>query len=179
MIVVAKRYPGELHAVTEFVQPRSYMVLELAGKLPQGADALAAAAYRWIRSNIRYPPGPAPVADWHYQESFALRFSWPRPVPMFRRSSRDFWQFPAETLALRTGDCEDQAILLCSLLRTAVGPQEVFVTIGEYAGFGHAWVLYRGRVLDTALDAGVFMAPEQSPYRPWFRFNDVSAVASA
>ena len=29
----------------------------------------------------------------------------------------DMWQFPEETLELKKGDCEDQAILLCSMIR--------------------------------------------------------------
>jgi len=46
--------------------------------------------------------------------------------------SGDYWQLPRETLQLRTGDCEDYAILLASLYR-AVGydADRVFVIIGK------------------------------------------------
>lgn len=53
----------------------------------------------------------------------------------------DYWQLPAETLSLRTGDCEDLSILLCSFYR-AIGwdEDEVYVVLGEEDGNYHAWV---------------------------------------
>jgi len=54
----------------------------------------------------------------------------------------EFWQLSKETLQLRTGDCEDHAILLCSLLRAdGWSANDVYVVLGknnknEY----HAWV---------------------------------------
>jgi transglutaminase-like putative cysteine protease len=54
---------------------------------------------------------------------------------------RDYWQFGKETVSLRTGDCEDFAILLCSLFRAAgYSPDEVYVVIGKNANGYHAWV---------------------------------------
>ena len=53
----------------------------------------------------------------------------------------DYWQLPRETLSLRTGDCEDFSILLCSLYRQ-IGWNEnkVYVVVGEKDGIYHAWV---------------------------------------
>lgn len=53
----------------------------------------------------------------------------------------EYWQLPRETLSLRTGDCEDFSILLCSLYR-AVGwdNDEVYVVLGEKDEYHHAWV---------------------------------------
>lgn len=54
----------------------------------------------------------------------------------------EYWQLPKETIELRTGDCEDHAILLCSLLRAdGWSANDVYVVLGnnknnEY----HAWV---------------------------------------
>jgi transglutaminase-like putative cysteine protease len=54
---------------------------------------------------------------------------------------REYWQFGKETLDLRTGDCEDFAILLCSLYRAAgYSPDDVYVVIGKNANGYHAWV---------------------------------------
>lgn len=51
----------------------------------------------------------------------------------------DYWQLPYETIKLGQGDCEDQAILLCTMLRAAgIGSQDVYVVGGE----GHAWVSF-------------------------------------
>ena len=54
----------------------------------------------------------------------------------------EYWQFPEETLRLRTGDCEDQAILLCTLFRAkGYEPDDVKVVFGlTSANTGHAWV---------------------------------------
>ena len=54
---------------------------------------------------------------------------------------REYWQFGKETVDLGTGDCEDFAILLCSLLRAAgYSPDDVYVVIGKNADGYHAWV---------------------------------------
>jgi predicted transglutaminase-like cysteine proteinase len=53
----------------------------------------------------------------------------------------EYWQFGKETVSLRTGDCEDFAILLCSLLRSAgYSSNDVYVVIGKNANGYHAWV---------------------------------------
>jgi transglutaminase-like putative cysteine protease len=53
----------------------------------------------------------------------------------------DYWQFAKETISSRTGDCEDHAILLVSLLRASGYSQdEVYVVVGKNANGYHAWV---------------------------------------
>lgn len=54
---------------------------------------------------------------------------------------KEYWQFPNETLTLRTGDCEDFSILLCSLLRAnGWNENEVYVVIGAKDELYHGWV---------------------------------------
>jgi len=56
---------------------------------------------------------------------------------------KDYWQTPEETLAYRTGDCEDFSILLCSLLRAyGIDAQRVYVALGvDGEEDGHAFVI--------------------------------------
>jgi len=62
------------------------------------------AMYNWVVNNIEYrSDGLYPRLP--YDPSGVLDF-W-----------NEMWQFPNETLSLRKGDCEDMAILLCSMIR--------------------------------------------------------------
>jgi hypothetical protein len=58
----------------------------------------------------------------------------------------EYWQPPSETLQRGTGDCEDFAILLCSLLRAYGVPlDQVYVAVGYSADrtSGHAYLVER------------------------------------
>jgi hypothetical protein len=64
----------------------------------------------------------------------------------------DPWQFPAETLCLKHGDCEDRAFLLASLLlASGISAYNVRVALGRVehledtkkTGCDHAWVMYK------------------------------------
>ena len=53
----------------------------------------------------------------------------------------EFWQFPFETLALKTGDCDDIAILTANLLRTmGYKDYEVRLNAGMAEYGSHLWV---------------------------------------
>ena len=85
-----------------------------------------------------------------------------RPDEIGQRK-QDFWQFPAETLALGKGDCEDCAFLLASLLlASGISPFCVRVVFGiltqrDGSSVGHTWPIYKDeeglwRVLESTLD---------------------------
>ncbi len=68
------------------------------------------------------------------------------------KEKNDPWQFPDETIELKTGDCDDRALLLASLLissgissfnvRVALGKVRISGE-GQKHDFGHMWVMYK------------------------------------
>lgn len=84
--------------------------------------------YNWVVDNIEYrSDGIYPMLP--DEPSGNLKFWW------------EVWQFPSETLSLREGDCEDMAILLCSMIR-CYGNTDYFVEVIEIQSSiaGHAAV---------------------------------------
>jgi len=55
----------------------------------------------------------------------------------------EYWQTPEETLSLCTGDCEDFAILFCTLLRAyGIDEEHIYVAVGvDNKGYGHAFLI--------------------------------------
>jgi len=113
---------------SDFITPDDPVVLQLAKKIGREpfADHLAEniqSVYYWVCWNVRY------MSD---QE---------------RWGERDHWQLPSTTIRLGTGDCEDQAMLLTSLLRAVGLPRDhvhmVFGwldwLLGGHLGY-HGWV---------------------------------------
>lgn len=105
-------------------------------------------------------------------------------IPALTYETLDFWNFPSETLRDGIGDCEDTAILLCSILRNMLSEDEVFVTGGLFKGFGHAWVTIINNVgepiiLETTGNNVVMVDTsliENLPYEPIIRFNDKNVI---
>lgn len=169
--LVSKRYPGEQTDLTSFVQPHLPAVQSLAMSLP--SKDFVRNCWNWVVTNIKYPRLDLPfnrkieVAN----KAMAVGRIIGQSSPLLGSGSEDFWEFPAETLVLGEGDCEDTSILLCSLLRTRIPADEVSVTVGTYDGYGHAWVKYGNLLLETT--KGVTNTrPESYPYEAYVRFND-------
>jgi len=106
----------------------------------------------------------------------------------------DPWQFPDETMKLRSGDCEDRALLIASLfLASGISSFNVRVALGRFRAwfgnthedFDHVWVMYKDeagkwQVIEPAAHAIVSgkprkqkEMPETAEYIPFFIFNDV------
>ena len=108
---------------SDYIRPYDPEVIKLAeaiGLKPFLSYPLdnAGKAYYWVSENIRY------VSD------------------ELRWGEKDYWQLPGTTIFFGAGDCEDQAILLASLLRALKLPRDnVRLVVGPTErGTYHAWV---------------------------------------
>jgi len=95
------------------------------------------------------------------------------------------WQTPMETFKLKTGDCEDGAILVYTLGTLAGIPKEqLFIGAGLVIGGGHAYIIYGAdhdgvdRVIDwcywfdsNAISNRMFYEDDKRYIEEWFRFN--------
>lgn len=125
-------------------------------------------AFYWVVMNIAYAPD---------EDGTAVEFVGVKWVLY----GNDRMSSPKETLLTRRGDCEDQAILLVSILRQAgVGADNVYVVLGgfstENSTYGHSWATIRmangsWRILDpTALRIVV----DETRYCGLIWFNDTT-----
>lgn len=198
--IVQTRYGNETYDLREFIQKDSYTVVTLAKMMDASSKYnFIVACWNWVHKNIQYPVNNLfpEASDRHYCENYYINptlltnlkafmrtGSINSPQPAKTYTSYDFWNFPAETLRDEMGDCEDTAILLCSLLRNRLSEDEVFVTVGLFDSFGHSWVtIYdeNGRpiVLETTGSNVVMInesLTESPPYKPVFRFNDKNVI---
>ncbi|MBS7634104.1 hypothetical protein KEJ34_01185 [Candidatus Bathyarchaeota archaeon] len=100
-------------SVEPFITPRDQAVIEIVYSITGGWSNPSdfdecwkdiKTMYNWVVNNIEYRyDGLYPILP--YEPSGDLSF-WD-----------EMWQFPNETLNLKKGDCEDMAILLCSMIR--------------------------------------------------------------
>jgi len=92
----------------------------------------------------------------------------------YKSEVREMWQFPSETIARELGDCEDTAFLLTSLMR-AGGAPNCHVALGSYQGYGHAWSVIGGQILETTYTSAR-PVPDPQDYCPYACFNDQEVV---
>ncbi len=164
LLVKVLREPGYKYEIAypenpqRYVQPENSAVQSLAGQLGTVEDC-----YYWVARNIKY-------------------------VPDYSLGVSEYWQYPSQTIQRRKGDCEDFAILLCSLIRANGTPAEDIRVVaglvpsdGEIAG--HAWVelRYLGRWLPLesatrgrrALPFDYFLTNAHPEHKRLYWFNDV------
>jgi hypothetical protein len=129
-LIIPQSYAHDLPSndPSDYIRPYETAVVELANKIGKEpfSDHLLdniRSAYYWVSWNTKYM----------YDKD--------------RWGVTDYWQLPSTTISLGTGDCEDHAILLTSLLRALGVPREnvrmawgwVDWLWGGHAGY-HAWV---------------------------------------
>ena len=142
-----------------FIQPENSKVQEVAGRLGSVEEC-----YYWVAANVFY-------------------------VPDYSLGSSDYWLYPSQAIERGRGDCEDFAILLCSLIRAkGVSSEDVRVVAGLVPSngdiVGHAWVelKYQGKWL--ALECATrgpqapppfdyYLTHTHNEYRRVYWFNDV------
>ncbi|GAJ15166.1 unnamed protein product [marine sediment metagenome] len=93
----------------------------------------------------------------------------------YKSDNGEWWGFPSETLAKRTGDCDDSAILLCSLLRNFYPPDRVYVVVDTYRGLGHAWCELDDEILETTYTSARPVSDPQN-YHTFAKFNDQETI---
>jgi hypothetical protein len=112
------RYDDRYHNVKDLVQPDDPEVRDLARVLVQANDFISAAQ--------------------EFVNSFTL----------YETEVGDYWTEPRELLEAQAGDCDDKAILLCSILRNYLPPDQVYCAFGLWAidgeTTGHMWVVTEG-----------------------------------
>ena len=112
------RYDGKYHSVESLVQPDDPGVRDIARVLVQANDFIGAAQ--------------------EFVDSFTT----------YQNEVGDYWTEPNEILDRRAGDCDDKAILLCSILRNYLPADQVYCAFGLWImngeTTGHMYVVTEG-----------------------------------
>lgn len=154
------RHDHEHHSIRSLVQVDDPEVREVARVLVQASDFISAA------------------------QEFVNSFT------TYGSEVGDFWRTPSETLEksqdeVEPGvDCDDSAILLCSILRNYIPPDQVYCAFGLWAmggkTDGHMWVVTKGeggedRILESTASPGKSL---RGKYVIYGMFNDSYAFST-
>lgn len=148
------RYDKQYHSVKGLVQPDDPTVRDVARVLVQ-ADDFSKAAQEFVNTFTTY-----------------------------EKEVGDYWTTPAEILEVQAGDCDDKGILLCSILRNYLPPDQVYCAFGLWSLngdiSGHMWVVTEGENgEDRVIEATA--GPDRKlrgKYILHGMFNDVYAFAT-
>jgi len=152
-LLASVRHDDNFHSITELVQPEDLEVRNVAQVLSESPDFVEAC------------------------QGFVNSFT------TYQREIGDYWTTPAEILRQRSGDCDDKAILLTSLLRNRIPAEKVFCAFGYWRvngkRDGHMWVVMEGpndadRIIEATAGPGDSL---RGHYTLEALFNDVYAFA--
>lgn len=99
--------------------------------------------------------------EWSELETYedAMRWVYDNIVYTIEEGDNDVWQSPKTTMSLRTGDCEDMAILFINILKIRFGVEASLITydisrsVVNGGDQNHAIVEYDGVFYDAQYDA--------------------------
>ena len=125
---IAERDPRVLITLDD---PLVKAKVEEVTRLCRTTEEKQQAIFEYVRKEITY-----------VTEGNPKKWKYPQPFLQFKP---EFWQLPRETIEWGSGDCEDQSILLCTMMRmVGVPASNVRVVLGilHVSGGigGHAWV---------------------------------------
>jgi hypothetical protein len=185
------RFPGEIHDVKEFIQPRQWHVQKLINDLrDSGHNVTAELLWDWVCRNVDYPLDQwGRTNEYHRMDAYAVRpayiLGWgPQVVPRVRQTVWSEWfDWPWEILSSprMVADCDGSSILLASLIR-GIGVQS-YVAVGGFAGeadpLTHAWVVCSGQSWEVTTDeAGLALPEYNDQYIPLLYFNDAEILVA-
>lgn len=152
------RYDNRLHSIRSLVQPGDPTVKKVADILVNAPDFVAA-AQDFVNSFTRYAHEPG-----------------------------DYWSIPDEALSHELtrfrSDCDCKSILLCSILRNYIDPENVFCVVGKHLDstgeYGHMWVVTQNpdgsdRLVEATAPSSHRLSGR---YKTYALFNDQYCLAS-
>lgn len=159
---------GDCKDVKEFVQPNSFMVVQIIesldiNKLPS-EDEKILKCWDWVVREIKYPLD---------RKTFALT--------VYGKTIRsdDYFLEPGETIAFKVGKCDATSNLLVSMLRNFMPADRVYVVLGDLHNNGvggHAWVLVDRMADRTSKSFYLETTLSKLPGQPWAKAEQSQAV---
>lgn len=184
-----KRFGEEEHDLREWVTPNVAKVQEYASMLwLPDRDAFILSCFAWVGGSFAYAE-----TDLHLMKAYVAPY---RVWGSYR--AIDFWNFPAETIALYEEglkrrktpicNCEDGTFLLASLLLAYT--DGVYANLGLLGEWGHAWVsvirdgqeyiletTLRGDAIARLLSTNPWLPAAAEPgYLPLYKFDHQNVV---
>lgn len=131
---IAATFFGEGKWLTDFVTPDALEVQELHQSMISGLDDLECrllACWDWVADRVKYV-------------KFVKAKMW---INGHSSVQSDYWQNPSQVIRTQVGNCVNKSILLASLIRNDLPPEQVSVVLGNLhqppGDGGHAWCQVR------------------------------------